>query len=261
LLPRAFIVEGETPPSDEPPVSGDDYLRRVRWEARRCPQVVVSKIDPRQYDNKQTQFANIPPPCPPAPPGMTPLPSWEDAFLSIFSELRQKLNYLSTQSKPKLSITLPRLTDAKGWTHLCFGYPSPSDSPSSSTKEPPSPPISTGQTVPSSNQKSNSKYPLPPLLSIILQLDHVSISSLLQYHIEWLETKILTRERALWIFALLTRLDKPLDADMAASLRKLLRRASVLRSQLKDAGGETLPSLNIIIVIVAKYFGQQEPES
>lgn len=62
-----------------------------RWEARRCPNVVVSAIDPRKYDNRQTQFAALPPPCPPAPAGMAPLPGWETKFLSQFSDLRTVL--------------------------------------------------------------------------------------------------------------------------------------------------------------------------
>jgi hypothetical protein len=36
-----------------PPATAEEYLRMVRREARRCPPVVVSNIDPRQFDSKQ----------------------------------------------------------------------------------------------------------------------------------------------------------------------------------------------------------------
>lgn len=33
-----------------PPADGLEYLRRVRWEAERCPSVMRADIDPRQFD-------------------------------------------------------------------------------------------------------------------------------------------------------------------------------------------------------------------
>lgn len=60
-----------------------------RWEANRCPLVVISDIDPRKYDDKQTQFAELPPPCAPPPQGMAPTLEWEKNFLDEFITLRQ----------------------------------------------------------------------------------------------------------------------------------------------------------------------------
>eukprot|EP01133_Synstelium_polycarpum_P013072 gene13072-15374_t len=46
FLPRAFDVDiGESPPDGEEPLTGEEYLRRVRWVANRCPKVVVADID------------------------------------------------------------------------------------------------------------------------------------------------------------------------------------------------------------------------
>jgi len=256
LLPRAFAVVGELPPEAGPPTTGEDYLRRVRWESRRCPDVVVSAIDPRQYDNKQTQFAVLPPPCPPPPPGMAPLTVWERGFLAQFSELRQAMNRtLASPTKPSLPLSLPHQNDVRGWYLLCFGTKEKEKEESDDVI------MDTGDDVSSDTGKSPSKgRALPPLMSIVAHLDQVTVMALLQHHITWFETRSMTPHRAMWLYALLVRLEKPLDPDIAASLRSLLRRLSHFRSKLVDLKDPLLPTFNILITIVAKYFNQQDPD-
>ena len=85
--------------------------------------------------------------------------------------------------------------------------------------------------------------------------------------------------RALWIYSLLARLEKPLYSETAALIRSLLRRCCELRVLLANrildqyrGDVETLDisnidgvnyntelaSLNIIITITGSYFGQAE---
>jgi len=104
------------------------------------------------------------------------------------------------------------------------------------------------------------QYSLPPLLSIIVNLDQVTVISVIQHHINWLENKPLTKHSAQWLHSLLALLEKPLDPDTASALRVLLRRASELRAKLTTPQDALLPPLNILITIVAKYFGQMEPD-
>jgi hypothetical protein len=42
----AFDVAGEQPPSSRPPSTAEEYLRQVRYQARRCPDVVVATNEP-----------------------------------------------------------------------------------------------------------------------------------------------------------------------------------------------------------------------
>jgi survival of motor neuron protein-interacting protein 1 len=90
LLPRAFAVDREMAPDDGvPPTSGLDYLRRVRWEANRCPDVVVSDVDTQAFANRQTVFAPRLPDLIPAPPGLAPRADWEATYLRSFAHLHQ----------------------------------------------------------------------------------------------------------------------------------------------------------------------------
>jgi survival of motor neuron protein-interacting protein 1 len=284
LLPRAFAVTGELPPEAGPPTTGEDYLRRVRWEARRCPNVVVSAIDPRKYDNRQTQFAALPPPCPPPPLGMAPQPQWETKFLAQFSELRQTLNHQFTKPKPALNFNLPHHNDVRGWYLLCFGAKEKErereekekelrqkKQQNQQQKEGEVTAMETDSPTENAEEEQLEMYniskvtaigqqAIPPLMSIVTHLDQVTVMALVTHHITWLETRTMTQHRAQWIYALLARLEKPLDPDIAASLRSLLRRAAVLRSKLTDPKDPMLPVYNILITIVAKYFNQQEPD-
>eukprot|EP01113_Clastostelium_recurvatum_P001583 TRINITY_DN10644_c0_g1_i7.p1 TRINITY_DN10644_c0_g1~~TRINITY_DN10644_c0_g1_i7.p1 ORF type:complete len:351 (+),score=65.47 TRINITY_DN10644_c0_g1_i7:25-1053(+) len=98
---------------------------------------------------------------------------------------------------------------------------------------------------------------LKPLLSVLFALDHVATTKLLLQHIQWFDARPLTSQRLLWLFGLLCRLEKPLDADVSAELRGLLRRLCVLRSQLTQPTDALLPPLNMLITVVTKYFGQR----
>ncbi len=163
LLPRAFAVEGELGPDSGPPTTGLDYLRQVRWEAKRVPHVVLSDIDPRDFDDRQTTYAQLPPKMAAAPPGLAPDPVWEKKFLTSFEELQQELQEYYNQHKSKhlgqklsnlfasttttTSPSLPPIKDDTAWKRFCLG-----------------------------SKPKEGREPIPPnrpSLSIILQLDHV----------------------------------------------------------------------------------------
>src|SRR3990167_8203770 len=136
--PRAFAVEGESEPTHEPPATAEEYLRQVRWQANRCPDVVVAKNAPSP--KKNTIVTNIPV-APNTPTHLKPSKQWEDNFLVQFNEFRdylaqqQQIFDNSADEKP----SLPPINAANKWKEFCFG--------------------------------PECKKPKP---SIILQLDHVS---------------------------------------------------------------------------------------
>ncbi|ETN17391.1 hypothetical protein PPTG_05204 [Phytophthora nicotianae INRA-310] len=98
----------------------------------------------------------------------------------------------------------------------------------------------------------------PPHLRLLLQFDQVLTRRLLDYHAAWLSEEMtpLSRARAVWIYALLARLDKPVHASVAATIRQILRRCWTLRSELEAPPEIQLKSLNILIVIAGDFFGQ-----
>jgi hypothetical protein len=89
----------------------------------------------------------------------------------------------------------------------------------------------------------------------------VGVSSLFEHH----ATQLLGRSppalplpRAQWLFALASRLEKPLHADTAACFRGVLRHCAALRARVADSGDPLLPRLNVLIAVAGAYFGQDE---
>ncbi|GLD94281.1 hypothetical protein PINS_up002892 [Pythium insidiosum] len=220
-----------------PPADVQEYLWRVRLEAEGIPDVVVAtNVDPRQYDVKQT--ANMP-----AidafeavvDPAMEPADEWRQNLLAEFAELRQLIarwqeigppNVESDATDPSQAVPLrtnvPRMNDQDGWHTFFFGR-TPNDSEPTDSA-----PLDHGT---------------PPHLRLLLQFDQVLTRRLLAYHTNWLEDmSALSRARAVWIYALLARLDKPAHADVAAMLRQLpttvlalAQRASVCHGRARQA--------------------------
>ncbi|KAF2566800.1 hypothetical protein F2Q68_00023828 [Brassica cretica] len=89
ILKPAFAVDGEPDFESGPPEDGFEYIRRVRWEAKRVPNVKVAKIDESKYIPKE-QSVYMPqiPEIPKCPEHLLPLKEWEDSLLSDFSHLR-----------------------------------------------------------------------------------------------------------------------------------------------------------------------------
>ncbi|KAJ0396938.1 hypothetical protein ATCC90586_008872 [Pythium insidiosum] len=243
-----------------PPADVQEYLWRVRLEADGIPDVVVaSNVDPRHYDAKQT--ANMPAIDALeaiADASLEPEDAWRRNLLAEFAELRQLISRWQEIGPPDAETDatdpssqvpqrthVPRMNDQEGWHTFFFGRD-------------PNAVESTESTEPRMAPESCS-HGTPPHLRLLLQFDQVLTRRLLAYHTDWLaDMPALSRARAVWIYALLARLDKPVHADVAAMLRQLLRRCWQLRNTLATADDERLKPLNILIVITGEFFGQLE---
>lgn len=83
----------------------------------------------------------------------------------------------------------------------------------------------------------------------------------MDHHVRWAnKPEQISEAQKEWLFALLGRLEKPLDSDTASSLRSLLRRLTHERAKLTLSTDPQLPSLNILIAIVGNFFGQRAPD-
>ncbi|KAL7687941.1 hypothetical protein Plhal304r1_c020g0070641 [Plasmopara halstedii] len=225
-----------------PPQDVHEYLWRVRLEAETIPDVVVAlDVDPRQFDSQQT--SNMPKLQTFGSDEMVqncrPNKEWRAELLANFAELRQLIARWEAIGPPDaedsnsdiptetLRTNVPKMKDEEGWINFFFG-------------------------------KEDESLATPPHLRLLLKFDQVLTRRLLDYHAAWLceGVTLLTKARAVWIYALLARLDKPVHSNVAAVIRQILRRCWTLRCELEPQSEAQIKLLNILIVITGDYFGQ-----
>eukprot|EP01018_Ginkgo_biloba_P021050 Gb_13614 [translate_table: standard] len=253
-----------------------------RWEAAQFPRVKVATVDPKKLNEEQTPYMPNIPSILVCSKDLLPSKDWEREFVADFSDLRLALSQVELSTDLQMK-SLPSYRNKVLWEKFCFGVTclSTDDDSSSLAEEKETAEddnleqLDLEFTGPSrevqTNIKSNSSVtdprvdslgeiqtPKSPLLPILLSLDEVARAALFKYHVSWLENiSSLSKDRALWLFALCTVLDKPLDAETSAAVRALLRKCASLRAS-KTGDNEELPMLNILITIAGKYFGQAE---
>lgn len=92
-------------------------------------------------------------------------------------------------------------------------------------------------------------------------------SQLLKFHIsEFLKLKLkeISDIRWFWLYALLSRIHRPLHDTTSAAVRSLFLHCSELRSDFSNQvltghfSDDTLPQINLILSISGVYFGQDE---
>ncbi|XP_016456793.2 uncharacterized protein LOC107780729 [Nicotiana tabacum] len=258
----AFIVTGEPDFDSGPPEDGLEYLRRVRWEASLLPKVKVAKVEGSRLNKEQTYYMPQIPDIASCLEHLLPLKEWEEAFLADFSELRQALSRLpanigtSSQlhsatfvDQEHSSNQLPEgiildkfdgLMPGEDESYLC-------DAGDDSAL---------GNSIPMSSLAE--KFVNGPTVSVILQMDAVARVTMLRKRITAVQSMTtLSRDDCLWLFALCTAVDTPLDADTCAALRSLLRKCATLRADKSKLDDEVI-MLNMLITISGSYFGQSE---
>lgn len=283
LLKPAFLVEGEPDFESGPPEDGIEYLRRVKWEAAQFPKVRVANLDRKKLIKQQTSYMPNIPSVPVCSKDLLPSKDWEREFLADFSDLRMALSNVELSKDHQLK-SFPSYKNKVLWEKFCFGsicsISSDEEScPLAVEKEGDENDIledldfeltETNKEL-QANDKINSvvKEPMEdplgeirsatgPLLPVVLSLDEIARATVFKYHVTWLENiSSLSKDRAVWLFALCAVLDKPLDAETCAAARALLRKCSSLRAS-KTRDDEELAMLNILITIAGKYFGQAE---
>lgn len=117
--PLAFAVEGEPDFESGEPQDGWEYLRRVKWEFKRCPKVVVAKVDPKKFA-EQTPYMPAIPSVSACSPDLLPSKEWETEFLADFSNLRMKYAEPIPEER-KFNGPLPSIHNQVGWETFCFG--------------------------------------------------------------------------------------------------------------------------------------------
>ncbi|CAG8764826.1 28694_t:CDS:2 [Racocetra persica] len=259
-----------------PPSSGEEYLRMVQLEANKIPDFFVANKPIQNnniatsYKSKQVKIASW------AKRGWANSQSisieeqdkknreiglineeWENTFLSRFENLRETLQrYVAKTSKgikplPNKTlfppVKLPNKQDEAGWLKFCYGLEIPNYE--SSTK------VSENEET----ETDEAAAMMLPFLSIMSRLDQPTTIALLFYHINWLDSGI-TITKSQWLFALFLKVDKLVTRDQMAILRSVCRKCIDIRQNLSmlDVEDPTLASLNMVITIVRRYFGQRD---
>lgn len=281
-----------------PPVTGFDYLYRVRLETRKCPKVVVSDMDTTQFLSRQTVQVDPFNGFVRARPGFEPDTAWQDDQLETFISTRMEVFQNREELKEKFpKKDFPKITNEEAWCLFCLGskihhkiFPSrkpttegiplstassvDSNIPCSSDSKQSTNIIlhPTGSNVPDADnsepksKKSRSDQEVettcdpgnPPLLSIVLHLNQTRVVRLLAFHINWLESAGFSNAQGRWLYALLMCLEKPLDPDTCAMLRSLARISSKLRADLVDPKDDLVLSINLVLSIISRFFDQKD---
>jgi len=239
VLRKALYVEDEDGDVDfdTAPASGQDYLKRVIIEARKCDTVVVASIDTKKFKAQTIQYSNDSG-CPPAPEGCLPTKEWQHHQVAQFSELRTRMVQHIARSAKAGNITKPRnlpsIDKEDEWSAFCYG-------PASDE----------------TGAKEDGKG-TRPLVSIIISLNQYQVETLLEYNIRWLEEKEFSQQRGQWLYALLIKLEKPLIPEVCSLLRNLARICTTARANVKSPEDQLVPQLNLLICLVGRYFDQSD---
>lgn len=221
-----------------PPTSGADYLRRVQLEAQKCPQVVVSSIDPSKFTSRQTRNINENAGFKKLSPELVPPLEWQLKVVADFSKLRVKVaTFKSRINDDQVSRNLPKHTDVHWWRSYCLGTDKTNAELSANAD----------------NIEANAGH--EPLLRDLCSLSHHQTHKLLNYFITWIDQLGFSDQAGKWIYALLACLEKPLSSDVHATLRDLSRTCSQSRSTLSSEDAR-MQSLNLIICLIGRYFNQ-----
>ncbi|XP_046656873.1 gem-associated protein 2-like [Daphnia pulicaria] len=236
FLHKALYVEetDEDIDFESAPSTGQEYLRRVIVESRKCEAVVVADMKGKKLKAQTVKYTTDSG-CPPAPEVFLPSKEWQQFQVSQFSCLRSRMaKHLARLKKQgiqmKPNITLPAGDKEKEWSVLCYGNPE-DEKPCAGT---------------------------PPMLPIILSLNQFMVETLLEYNVQWLEETNFTQQRGQWLYALLAKLEKPLKPEMCSLIRTLARLCSTFRVQLASVDDPLLAQLNLFICLVGRYFDQSD---
>ncbi|KAK0166833.1 hypothetical protein PV327_004315 [Microctonus hyperodae] len=219
-----------------PPLSGEDYIKRVVIEAQRCDDVVVVEIDKDKL-KKQTYDIKTLAGCVKAPAELSPTLEWQQCQIADFSDVRLHIERLKIEREKSPGwkstlITLPCIDDQIGWMDFCFG---------------------------SKDREVNAH---PPTLDVILSMNQPLIEQVLEYFVEEIEKKIsVDIKLGQWLYSLLSVLELPLNPDICSCLRTLARACSKVRANLAISStisddDRTVATLNLFVCLVARYFRQ-----
>mmetsp|Transcript_19097 Transcript_19097/g.48548 ORF Transcript_19097/g.48548 Transcript_19097/m.48548 type:complete len:256 (-) Transcript_19097:21-788(-) len=253
----ALPVDGVSSISDTPPADGLEYLRRVRYEARNLPEVLIAHNLPAHRPESYTlsgaaqpaasdpqlnssptpstsshahnvrRWVAIPPPLPACPEHRAPTDAWRADVLTTFVSLRSSLRRRSTQpqahNRARKQSSAPLGRRKTAWLAIF----------SDATRR--------------------------PQLSDLLIQDQLSVVRIFEWCVQMTTTQPALREHhARWCYALMVALDLPLDPDTSADVAALLRFCSKrIADDSTEVSTTEVASLSLLITLTKDFFRQR----
>jgi len=265
LMSAALYVDTNDKDDDDekPPQDGMAYLRQVIKERKRVPDTVTAEVTPKQKQEKSMKEENgaqsrilegrhkVSPPA-----GCCPGQVWQREQVKQFSEVRTKLARhvkLVLAGGQQENIKIPDRKNEALWCHLMLGG-EVWDMVTKDRED--AEEIAKGKTDVAGEA---------PKVGFVTAMPVFVCEQILEYVISWLQVTGWRSAYGPWVYALLTRLEKPLTPDVGSSLRDLAlfcaqeRLVVAGKVECIETGGvpdDTIAALNLFICLVAKYFDQ-----
>lgn len=190
--------------------------------------------------------------------------AWVDGTLANFSTLRlylEKCQREGVGGKLTERITVPSMKDRSGWHVFCLGQDEArgnvgsyfddedDDGGMAFDCDDTADKTSWRNQVPSKGHE--------PSVDLLLQMDQVMVRRVLAHLTFYAQQGWeLSAQRTAWLFALLSRLERPIHRDDAATLFGLLKHVTQLRHKMNPERREELARFNLLICILGLYFEQ-----
>uniref|UniRef100_A0A914WWM1 Gem-associated protein 2 n=1 Tax=Plectus sambesii TaxID=2011161 RepID=A0A914WWM1_9BILA len=231
---------------DEPPRTVEDYLKQVIVSRNQCAEVVAVELDQSKFGistsaRQATVLIRQDQPSTAAPPL-----AWQEKQCADFSQLRSRLVVLRAQLKERLKENFgsrwqfPNTNNESSWKSFCLKKAS-----------------GITDTIGAKAASVGHHEGTPPILELVLSLPTPQVNQLFAFQVDWFISDGYSPALMQWLYALMAVLEKPLDADVCASLRDLARQCRILRNTLPP-DDPRLREFSFFIAIVANYFVQRD---
>ncbi|CAF1002482.1 unnamed protein product [Brachionus calyciflorus] len=235
LIPQALPVAKlpENFDFNTAPITGEDYLSRVRIEATKDSIVIARNIDLEKFEKNRTFQYFQSDVNQEERKEFKASREWQCEKSAEFSQLRDKVrkekdNFLRNNPVDKKKLYLSSLKSKKDWYTFCYGKKA--------------------KKTESTTETEVVEHGHDPCLSLLYRMDQNSVVNLFDYHVEWIVSYGYSKKMA----------KKPLLPETHSSLRDLARECIKIRSQIMDPNDEKLTELNLFISLIGCYFEQRD---
>ncbi|KAF9087202.1 gem (nuclear organelle) associated protein 2 [Mortierella sp. AM989] len=108
--------------------------------------------------------------------------------------------------------------------------------------------------------EARQKQGLVPQPHFLARLNQGHLIQLLKYHLRWVAEDDINDDQGRWLYAIFLKLDPLVESDQVAVLRNLAKKCARIRSHLERESGSKVASVNMVITIVSRLFGQSDLE-
>ncbi|CAF0975316.1 unnamed protein product [Adineta ricciae] len=233
------------------PTTGEEYLRQVRFQASQLPDFRSDSEKQRRVskssNTKNHAWHKLFSTANPTAKYVVPM-DWQNEECRTFSEVRNSFFEMRDRlraANKKYKNT--KLKTANHYWKFCFGDEIPFQSPLSSLEA-------------DEQQQMQNSFPTITKMSILTQ---PQIHELLQHEIDWLKQCGYSIHLALYTFATLVAIEKPIGDDEMYTIRQICMIWKQTRTKFLNSADNQqsvdkalIKSCDLFVCIVGRYFGQ-----